>query len=164
MRKIYFFTLFLGLNYLQAQSISPQSVNSGGTKMSQNNGSLSFTVGELVVLTLVDSDGNTLGGGFTSSSTISTATIEEPNSDILNVNVYPNPTTDLLTVAIQDTKLAQVTIEVSDINGRVVSSGKYAGIANNIGINTSSWEIGNYFLYLKNTENEILGTYKIVKQ
>ena len=155
---------FLGQNFLQAQTISPQSVNSGATKMSQNNGSLSFTVGELVVLTAVDSAGNTLGGGFTTSSTITTAAIQEPNSAILNVKVYPNPTTDLLTVSIHDSKLSQVIIEVSDINGRLVSYGKYAGITNNIGINTNSWERGSYFLNLKSSQDLILGTYKIIKQ
>ena len=52
-----------------AQSIPLQSVNSGGTKMSQVNGSLSFTIGELVVLKHTESQGNTLGGGFTAGAT-----------------------------------------------------------------------------------------------
>ena len=39
---------------LFAQEIAPQSVNSTGGKMTQSNGSLSFTVGELVVLSFED--------------------------------------------------------------------------------------------------------------
>ena len=147
-----------------AQSISPQSVNSSGTSMSQSNGSLSFTVGELVVLSQTDSDGNTLGGGFTSSATISTASIQEPNVAVLNVKVYPNPTTDLITIAIQDTKLSQVGIEITDINGKVISNEKYAGISNNIGINSAAWNNGTYFLKLKGDDNEVLGIYNIIKQ
>ena len=146
-----------------AQSIAPQSVNSGGTKMTQANGSLSFTVGELVVVTQIDSEGNSLGSGFTSGATISTATIQEPDAELLNVNVFPNPTTDLITVSIQDIKLSELIIEVSDLNGKIVSSGKYAGISNNIGINTSSWERGTYFLNLKDNQTQIIGTYKIIK-
>ncbi len=148
----------------QAQSITSQSVNSGGTKMSQSNGSLSFTVGELVVLGQTDSQGNTLGNGFTAGATISTASILEPNAEVLNVKVYPNPTTDLVTVNIQDTKLSEVILEIKDINGKVISIEKYAGMTNNIGINTASWTIGIYFLDLKNSENKVVGTYKIIKQ
>ena len=156
-------TLFL-TGITQAQSITSQSVNSGGTKMSQSNGSLSFTVGELLVLGQTDSQGNTLGNGSTAGSTISTASILEPNAEVLNVKVYPNPTTDLVTVNIQDTKLSDVILEIKDINGKVLSTEKYAGITNNIGINTASWTIGIYFLHLKNNENQVLGTYKIIKQ
>jgi hypothetical protein len=147
-----------------AQSISPQSINSSGTSMSQSNGSLSFTVGELVVLSLTDTEGNTLGGGFTSGATISTASIQEPDGAVLNVKVYPNPTTDLITVAIQETKLSYVEIEITDMNGKVISSEKYTGIAKNVGINSSSWNIGTYFLKLKGENAEVLGIYKIVKQ
>lgn len=43
-----------------SQIIAPQLVNSSGTKMSQSNGSLSFTIGELVVLSQTDQQGNTL--------------------------------------------------------------------------------------------------------
>ena len=53
--------LLFSSSFGYAQSISPQSINSSGTSMSQSNGSLSFTVGELVVLSQTDSDGNTLG-------------------------------------------------------------------------------------------------------
>ncbi len=148
----------------QAQSITSQSVNSGGEKMSQSNGSLSFTIGELVVLGQKDSQGNTLGNGSTAGSTISTVSILEPNAEILNVKVYPNPTTDLVTVNIQDTKLSEVILEITDINGKVVSTEKYTGVSNNISVNTASWTIGNYFLYLKNNENKVIGTYKIIKQ
>jgi hypothetical protein len=41
---------------------------------------------------------------------------------------------------------------------------KYAGMSNNIGISTSLWEKGIYILNLKNSENQILGSYKIIKQ
>ena len=147
-----------------AQEISVQSVNSGGKKMLQNNGSLSFTVGELVVLTQKDNQGNSIGGGFTSSSVLTTASIIEPNVEVLNVKVYPNPTTDLLTVAIQDTKLDNVIVEVIDTKGTIMSYQKYIGMTNSIGINTCEWAKGNYILYLKDSKYQVIGSYKISKQ
>ena len=86
-------TLFL-TSITQAQSITPQSINSGGTKMSQSNGSLSFVIGELVVLGQKDSQGNTLGNGF-----IAGATTTEVNgcagTKNITINVNNLPITDI---------------------------------------------------------------------
>jgi hypothetical protein len=146
-----------------AQSIAPQSVNSGGTKMTQANGSLSFTVGELVVLSQTDSDGNTLGGGFTAGATLTTASIQETDAAVLDVQVYPNPTTELVNIKINYSSIDQVVVTISDLQGKEVYSGKYAGISNLIGINTASYATGTYVLSLKNINNQVLGTYKIIK-
>ncbi len=156
--------LFLGIGaFSHAQSIAPQSVNSSGTKMTQANGSLSFTVGELVVLTQIDSLGNSLGGGFTSSATITTVGIQETDATILDVKVYPNPTTELVNIQINHSALEQILITVTDIQGKEIYTGKYAAISNIIGINTSSYAVGTYILSLKKTDNQLLGTYKIIK-
>ena len=146
-----------------AQSIAPQSVNSGGTKMSQANGSLSFTVGELVVLSQTDSQGNTLGGGFTAGATSTTVSIQETDASILDVKVYPNPTSELVNIQINHSTLDQVVVIITDLQGKEVYSGKYAGISNVIGINTASYATGTYVLSLKNLNNQVLGTYKIIK-
>jgi hypothetical protein len=146
-----------------AQSIAPQSVNSGGTKMTQANGSLSFTVGELVVLSQTDSDGNTLGGGFTAGATLTTASIQETDAAILDVKVYPNPTSELINIQINHSTIDQVVVSITDLQGKEVYNGKYAGISNIIGINTASYATGTYVLSLKNLNNQVLGTYKIIK-
>jgi hypothetical protein len=164
-RTFTIFAVFAGISTVGiSQTISPQSINSSGQTMAQSNGSLTFTVGELVVLTQTDNDGNTLGSGFTSGAVLTTASIQEPNASLINVKVYPNPTTDLVTVSIQETKLAQVVLEIVDANGKIISTEKYAGISNNIGISTSLWVSGNYILNLKDSRNQVLGSYKIIKQ
>jgi hypothetical protein len=146
-----------------AQSIALQSVNSGGTKMTQANGSLSFTVGELVVLSQTDSDGNTLGGGFTAGATLTTVSIKETDLAVLDVKVYPNPTAELVNIQINHSTIDQVVVTITDLQGKEVYSGKYAGISNVIGINTASYATGTYILSLKNLNNQVLGTYKIIK-
>ena len=151
---------------LSAQSIAPQSVNSAGTKLTQSNGSLSFTVGELVVLQQVDANGNSLGSGFTNSSTISTTilAVEEPNAEILQVDVFPNPTTDLVQVRIKESKLEEIQLLVTDLTGRELFQGRYRVLQQSIGINTAAYPAGTYLLSLKDLSGKILGTYKIVKQ
>jgi hypothetical protein len=145
------------------QSIAPQSVNSAGTKMTQANGSLSFTVGELVVLSQTDSDGNTLGGGFTAGATLTTLSIQETDAAVLDVSVFPNPTSDLVNIRINHSSIEQVVVSITDLQGKEVYNGKYAGISNVIGINTASYATGTYFLFLKNLNNQVLGTYQIIK-
>ena len=154
--------LFFG-NSSYTQSIAPQSVNSGGTKMTQANGSLSFTVGELVVLSQTDSDGNTLGGGFTAGATLTTVSIQETDAAVLDVTVFPNPTAELVNIQINHSTIDQVVVTITDLQGKEVYNGKYAGISNVIGINTASYVTGTYVLSLKNLNNQVLGTYKIIK-
>jgi hypothetical protein len=151
---------------LSAQSIAPQSVNAAGTKMTQSNGSLSFTVGELVVLQQVDANGNSLGSGFTNSSTISTSilAVEEPNAEILKVDVFPNPTSDLVQVRIKDSKLEEIQLLVTDLTGGELFQGRYRVLQQSIGINTAAYPAGTYLLSLKDLSGKILGTYKIVKR
>jgi hypothetical protein len=146
-----------------AQSIAPQSVNSSGAKMSQSSGSWSFTVGELVVLNLSDSEGNTLGGGFTAGATLTTASIQETDAAVLDVSVFPNPTSDLVNIRINHSSIEQVVVTITDLQGKEVYNGKYAGISNTIGINTAAYAPGTYVLSLKNLNNQVLGTYKIIK-
>lgn len=163
--------LFLGAAMLMgtlcfAQSIAPQAVNSAGVKMTQSNGSLNFTVGELVVKNQTDANGNSLGNGFTSSATGSTTvlSVNTPDKDVLNVSVYPNPTTDLVTVDVATTTLSRLVVEITDLQGKTLSSSQYAGVSNKIGINTAAYSAGSYLLLLKNESGKLLGNYKIIKQ
>ncbi len=146
-----------------AQSLYPQSINSGAIKMTQANGSLSFTVGELVVLSQQDSAGNTLGGGFTAGAVLTTVSIQETDAALLEVNVYPNPTSELVSIRIIHSTLEQFIVKITDLQGKEVYSGKYAGISNIIGINTTMYATGTYILTLKDFNNQLLGTYKIIK-
>jgi hypothetical protein len=147
----------------EAQSIAPQSVNSSGAKMTQANGSLSFTVGELVVLSQTDSDGNTLGSGFTSGATLTTVSIKEPDASLLDLKVFPNPTSDLVNIQINHSSIDHIVLTITDIEGKEVYKGQYAALSNLIGINTASYATGSYLLTMKNLNNEVLGTFKIMK-
>ena len=155
-------TLVCALSH--AQSIAPQSVNSSATSMSQSNGSLSFTVGEVVLLTQTDAAGNSLSSGFTSGATLSTIAVQETDARVLDVRVYPNPTTELVNVQLNYTTLDRVRVVVTDLQGKQVYSGTYAGIANVIGIHTAAYAPGTYMLSLLSMDEQLLGTYKIIKQ
>ena len=159
-------SIILCLGMLHAQNIAPQSINNVGTKMTQNNGSISLTVGELLVLTQTDLAGNSLGGGFTNTATSSTTVVSvaEPDIEILNVKVYPNPASDLVFVDIIETNIDWLYIDIYNLQGKLISSDKYAGISSRIGINTTSLNEGTYILNLKDKNGSLLGNYTLIKQ
>jgi hypothetical protein len=152
--------------FAEAQSIAPQSINTSSASMSQSNGSLSFTVGELVILNNTDSEGNSLGSGFTNGAAVSTTllSVTEPKAEILQVKLYPNPAGDMVFVDVMQSKLEHLFISINDYQGKVVYAEKYAGIANKIGINTASFAAGTYLLSIKDSSNTAIGTYKLIKQ
>jgi hypothetical protein len=148
----------------QAQSLVPESVNSAGASLSQGNVSLSFTVGELAVLTFTDVDGNTISGGFIAGTTLSAIGIYEPDASIIGVTVYPNPTPDILNIHISQASIDQVYISLIDMLGREVYSGRYATLANVISMNMTSYAAGTYVLRISDKNKNILGLYKIIKK
>ncbi len=163
-KKIVFLTLALLMsNQVFSQNVSPQSINSGGAQVNNNNISLSFTVGELVVISKTDSLGNSLNNGFIAGSTLTIENTQETDLSILDVKVFPNPTSELVNIKINYSKVDQVIVNITDLTGSEVFNEKYLGISNVIGINISSYAIGSYILNLKTIDNQILGSYKIIK-
>ncbi len=165
MKKIVLFIFTIAVIFnCKSQTIAPQSLNSGGKGLQVNNVLLDFTIGELVVISQTDNEGNTINGGFTAGASLSTLTLIETNAEIIQVSVFPNPTSSLLTVQIQNSQIDQFQLSLIDGNGKEVFCGKYNKIAQYINMNLEDFPSGNYFLNLKDTSSEILGTYKIIKQ
>jgi hypothetical protein len=151
---------------LHSQTLSPQSINSAAVSFSQPNGRLSFTIGELVVLSSIDSDGNQLGSGFTNGAVISvvnTTPLKVAEGSDVQVELFPNPTTDLLTLSIKSEKLGDFCIEIFDSQGKLIANDNYSSFAKNIGVNTSNWSAGIYFLIMKEAKGTTLANFKIVK-
>jgi hypothetical protein len=168
MKKNFLTLTFLAAAFVavQAQTLAPAAVTSAATKMTQSNGSLSFTVGELVVQTQTDANGNTLGGGFTNSATGSTTVtvVQTPDMETMTVNVYPNPTTDLLTVHVAHSTVDTYLLQLTDMQGRLVHTSHHAGISGRVGVNMTTYPAGTYLLTLLGTDGRAMGSYRIVRQ
>jgi hypothetical protein len=148
----------------QAQSVTPQSVNSAGAKMTQTNAALGFTVGELAVLTQTDSEGNTFGSGFTAGATLSTVSILETDLSVLDVRVFPNPTSEVVSIQINRSVVDYLWVTITDMQGREIYTGQYAVFSHPIAINTALYSAGTYVLSLTDRANQLLGSYQIIKQ
>jgi hypothetical protein len=77
-------------------------------------------------------------------------------------NVFPNPTDDKLTVAIQDVPLANKFV-VTNVIGQVIYTQNVSGTSILTTIDVSDWAKGTYFINVLNTRNEAIGVRKIAK-
>ncbi|MBK9329798.1 MAG: T9SS type A sorting domain-containing protein [Sphingobacteriales bacterium] len=150
-------------NVIHAQNIKSSAVTTSGATMNQSNAKLSFTVGEIVVKTITDGN-NSIGQGFINSSTSNVITaIKEPDLSKLQMKVYPNPSSDLIYVDISDSKVSDIQLSVYDITGKQISNAIYIAGNNHIGVNTQSWQKGEYIITIRDTHGDQLGSYKIVR-
>jgi hypothetical protein len=83
---------------------------------------------------------------------------------MLQVRLYPNPTSDMLFVDIEVSKEPNVQISIFDISGKMISRETYTALNNHIGINMQHWQTGSYLLQLSTTDDKTLGSYTILKK
>ena len=158
--------LILTLCFINARSqkLNPETISASSVSFENPVSSIAFTVVETFVDSLTNS--GSLGNGFTNSTVGSTQVnpLEVPSQELVMVNVYPNPTIDMVYIDLQKTKLSALTIQVIDINGKIISNEKFQVNNNHIGIKTDSWSSGNYFIHLLSDNEKPVGVYQIIKK
>jgi len=82
-------------------------------------------------------------------STIETSSIET-NSTNPSMNIYPNPTTDITFVTLNNSELENVSLTIFDMSGKMIASSNYGKINNSVKlpINTINFEKGIYIVSL----------------
>lgn len=99
-------------------------------------------------------------GEYTFANGVSTVLIgvnEQPDANP-QIEIYPVPANTALNVSIPETMSGQVVVTATDINGRVVYSGKHS--EKFFTLETSMWAEGMYFIDVAKNE-EILHTEKV---
>ena len=76
----------------------------------------------------------------------------------VGLNVYPNPTTDVVNVTLENKSINSVSI--SDLNGRIVKSKDYKNVSN-VSMNVSDLAAGVYMMSI--TSDSGTATKKIIK-
>jgi hypothetical protein len=149
--------LGLGLTGLQAQ----ESANATGGNASGSGSSASYSVGQVVYTTNTGSNGS-VAQGVQQPYEISVVTgIEEAKGINLSVSAYPNPTTDYLTLSIEELEISNLSYQLYDINGKLLQNEKITG--NQTSIVMSSLVPATYFVKVMQ-ENKEVKTFKISKQ
>jgi len=136
--------------------IGQEVVSSQGESYETATGSLSFTIGEVVIATGTDGS-NDLTQGFHQTNWNFTG-LDDHNVDYQAL-VYPNPTSDVLNIEVLN--FENISYAMYDATGRIVSLGNLSDLITQIDV--GNLESGSYHLELSNEQNEQLKTFKLIK-
>jgi hypothetical protein len=122
--------------------------------------------GDIWKLRFTKFSGSTAGNFILSKEKLSTVGIQDLKGNVSQVSLYPNPSTGSTTTLLfaTETELSNVSVSISDMTGRLVSSESIsvkAGL-NQFQLNTASLNNGIYFIQLNAGTNT--STQKLIKQ
>ena len=147
--------LLFNLNGLKAQEAIPAS----GGNASGGGGTANYTVGQVAYTTNTGSNGS-VSQGVQQPFEISVVSGVETTTIELACSAYPNPTTDKLTLRVENTEKLNLTYHLLDICGKLLESKKVEG--SETCIPTGSLTPSIYFLKVFDGVYEVK-TFKIIK-
>jgi hypothetical protein len=149
--------LFIGLKSLHAQ----ETIAASGSNATGGGGSISYSVGQIVYTYITGTNGSSLQGVQQPYEISLVTTIEEAKDISLEIEVYPNPATDLIKLKIKNTEVEDFKYQLHDINGSLLNSSVIESQETNISM--QNLVPGIYFLKVIQGNKEIK-TYKIIKK
>jgi len=145
--------LLLGIGVTNAQ----ETVTTTGGEASGTGGTASYSVGQVVYTSATGTNGS-VAQGVQQPYEISTTVGIKETSINLELSVYPNPTTDYLTLKVAD--FETLNFQLIDIQGRIIENKKVT--ASNTILKMEALPKAVYFLNVTKN-NRIIKTFKIVK-
>lgn len=122
-------TLLTFAFFLSTVSLAQTSVNATGGNATGSDGSVSYSIGQVTYQTHTGTSGS-MAEGVQQPCEISIVTgIKEAKGINLSVSAYPNPTTDYLTLSIDENvqtnyDLSQLSYHLFDMHGNLLQKGK----------------------------------------
>ena len=140
--------------------MAQESINTTGGNSSSNEGSVSFSIGQVVYSTTAGSNGSAAEGIQQSFEISVVSKIEEAKGIYLTISVYPNPATDYLILEVKDFELLAMTFQLFDMQGKLLQTQKIT--SHQTSIVMSNLAPGIYFVKVMQ-ENKEVKTFKIIK-
>ena len=145
--------LLLGLGGLLAQ----ESPTASGGEATGAGGKASYSIGQVVYTTTTGTNGS-VAQGVQQPYEISVTTGINETAINLEMNVYPNPTTNYLTLKVE--KIESLTFQLIDIQGKIIKNKKVSATTSTINMEELPKAI--YFLNVTDN-NQVVKTFKIIK-
>lgn len=146
---------FLGM----AQSIEPQVIASAGEHFDNGSVQLSWTLGEVVIDTY-DNGTNILTQGFHQTELTVTA-IDETIANV-RLNMYPNPTSELLNIELGNNE-SDINLQLFDMSGKLVHQVKIEAYQTKYVLPMNLVATGNYLVQMQSVDGKMNTTHKVVK-
>jgi len=144
------------LSILMFISNAQDLISTGGDFFQMESGSISFTIGEPIIETLGNEDHILTQGFQQSNRDIATGNNE---LEYLSINIYPNPTTDFVTVELSE--IQELDYQLFDLNGIILSHGQISQTETTISLNNY---IPSIFILKLIDNNQGNRTFQIVKK
>ena len=154
-KKTFMIAVFvlLGLGGLYAQ----ESPIATGGEATGTGGTASYSVGQIVYTTATGSNGS-VAQGVQQPYEIQVVTGVNETSINLEMSVYPNPTTNYLTLITESSK--NLSFQLIDLQGKVIESKNVVNNSTNISL--EGQPAATYFLNVTKN-NQIVKTFKVIK-
>lgn len=152
-------SLLFALSF-QAQSLEKQTLSNGGGFSENNNLSLEWTLGEMKVSEL--SNGNLIiSEGFHQGNDLTIGFLE---TDAFTMNIFPNPTQDIIQLQIDASLQSDLTMELIDMKGsRILEKRLFENGSAYSEIDLSTFENGIYILLLTDQNSKKTYEFKVQK-
>jgi hypothetical protein len=151
-------TAFAFLVLLSNFSYAQQVLSSSGETGQNNSGSISYTLGELVIATQTNGT-NTITQGFHQTQIIVTA-VQELSDPGFSISAFPNPTNDFVILKIEKGEYRNIEFALFDALGKFLVKEKLTDTEQKVSF--EQLNPGNYFIKILKNRTEIK-TFKIVK-
>jgi hypothetical protein len=145
-----------------AQQINQEVIASAGgfNTSSDKSVSISWTLGETIIPTLVSGDGSLiLTHGFQQKIIVSS--VEENFEDPVDVTVFPNPAGESINIQFKSAIDKEILISLLDAQGKLVRTDRIEVTALIKQMNLQDLPAGVYYLRL--TKGKLVNVYKVVK-
>jgi hypothetical protein len=157
MLKIKLF-IFLGYFTIAFQVSAQQSVNSSGGDATGSGGSSAYSIGQ-VVYTSNSSATGTISQGVQQAYEIYALGIDNEKQDLI-LYLYPNPTSQFITLDINTSDLQNYSVQLTDIHGKQIL--EIENLQSKTEMNINNLPTASYYLSLTNGKS-VIETFKIVK-
>jgi hypothetical protein len=155
-KKLIVTTFLFALAQVNAQ----EAVVTSGGNASGTNGNISYSVGQTVYNTNTGTNGS-VAQGVQQAFEIQTVLGAENFNINLQLAIYPNPTTNWLTLEIKNYNFEKLNYQIFDINGKMIVQSKISAETTTISMENLSTNI--YLLKVLDNNKEVK-TFKIIKK
>ncbi|MFB6343456.1 T9SS type A sorting domain-containing protein [Saccharicrinis sp. FJH62] len=158
MKKLTILIICLGLFFI---SNAQKLITTTGGTASGTSGTVSYTVGQINYHTQSGTNGSVAEGVQQPFEISVFSSIKETDGITLNIMAYPNPTSACLTLDIIDFDMKNLSIELFDINGKLLKTENITNAKTNIDI--SKLNSASYLIKVIRDNKEVK-TFKIIKK
>jgi hypothetical protein len=157
----HYFLILLLTSFPFISGYSQESILASGGTATGSGGTASYSVGEIFIGTQTGTNGS-VAQGTQQPFEISTLGNDEFPQINLEMSVYPNPTVDKLNLLIGNEEWSNLTYQLFDISGKIISENQKI-TASETPVSMQSFSQGIYFLIVKDNTKTVK-TFKIIKK